>query len=231
MSFEERFDLRLFKLIEEGASNNKIAQQLGLALGTVNAMLSKYRRMMYIGGTRKNRMITSPIISKAVENFDFDSDVNTKLTMNELIELARDKVDTSKNTDDICKVVEDAVAEKQDNSCDNTETEVTEHASTEKEGTETVNTETESRSVKNSEAIDTEKANTEETKHTCHCGGGCKCKHTDDSDTKYSDIFRYDDALKRVHDVLKLRRDNDSTEVKEAFRNLCLALIEDGLNV
>lgn len=231
MSFEERFDLRLFKLIEEGASNNKIAQQLGLALGTVNAMLSKYRRMMYIGGTRKNRSITSPIISKAVENFDFDSDVNTKLTMNELIELARDKVDTSKNTDDICKEAEAAVAEKQESSCDSTEPVNTESVSTEPVSTEPVNTETNSGSAKDSDAADTEKDNTKEAEHTCHCGGNCKCKHNDDSDTKYSDIFRYDDALKRVHDVLKLRRENDSTEVKEAFRNLCLVLIEDGLNV
>lgn len=221
MSFEERFDLRLFKLVREGASNNQIAQQLGLALGTVNAMLSKYRRMMYIGGTRKVRSITSPIISAAVDNFDFYSDVSTKLTMSEMIALARDTVDTSMNTDDICKESEATAEEKNEYHCENTEAETTEQESTEQEATEQAATDP----VENTANSCDESHNTSEHEHTCHCGGKCSCKHND-----AADIFR-NDALERVHAVTKLRRDTDSIEVKEAFRVLCLALLEDGLNM
>ena len=226
MSFEERFDLRLFKLVREGASNNQIAQQLGLALGTVNAMLSKYRRMMYIGGTRNVRSITSPIISAAVDNFDFDSDVSTKLTMSEMIELARDTVDTSMNTDDLCKEAEATVAEENEYPCDNTEAETVEQESTKVEAAEQESTESEAVDpVENSVNTCEEKHNTSEHEHTCHCGGKCSCKHND-----AADLFR-NDALERVHAVTKLRRDTDSIEVKEAFRALCLAVLEDGLNV
>lgn len=221
MSFEERFDLRLFKLVREGASNNQIAQQLGLALGTVNAMLSKYRRMMYIGGTRKVRSITSPIISAAVDNFDFDSDVSTKLTMSEMIALARDTVDTSMNTEDICKEAEATAEEKNEYHCENTEAETTEQESTEQESTEAETAD----SVENTANTCEENHNMSEHEHTCHCGGKCSCKHND-----AADIFR-NDALERVHAVTKLRRETDSIEVKEAFRALCLALLEDGLNV
>lgn len=220
MSFEERFDLRLFKLVREGASNNQIAQQLGLALGTVNAMLSKYRRMMYIGGTRKVRSITSPIISAAVDNFDFDSDVSTKLTMSEMIALARDTVDTSMNTEDICKQVEATVEEENEYPCENTE-----HESTEQESTEQTAAEQAADPVENSANTCDENHNNSEHEHTCHCGGKCSCKHNDDAG-----IFR-NDALERVHAVTKLRRETDSIEVKEAFRALCLALLEDGLNM
>lgn len=230
MSFEERFDLRLFKLVREGASNNQIAQQLGLALGTVNAMLSKYRRMMYIGGTRKVRSITSPIISAAVDNFDFDSDVSTKLTMSEMIALARDTVDTSMNTEDICKEAEATAEEKNEYHCENTEAETTEQESTDAEATEQAAAEQAAAEqaadpVENSANTCEESNNTSEHEHTCHCGGKCSCKHND-----AADIFR-NDALERVHAVTKLRRDNDSVEVKEAFRALCLALLEDGLNM
>lgn len=221
MSFEERFDLRLFKLVREGASNNQIAQQLGLALGTVNAMLSKYRRMMYIGGTRKVRSITSPIISAAVDNFDFDSDVSTKLTMSEMIALARDTVDTSMNTEDICKEAEATAEEQNEYTCENTEQETTEQESTEPEATEQEAADP----VENTANTCHENHNTGEHEHTCHCGGKCSCKHND-----AADIFR-NDALERVHAVTKLRRDTDSVEVKEAFRALCLALLEDGLNM
>lgn len=221
MSFEERFDLRMFKLVREGASNNQIAQQLGLALGTVNAMLSKYRRMMYIGGTRKVRSITSPIISAAVDNFDFDSDVSTKLTMSEMIALARDTVDTSMNTEDICKQVEATAEEQNEYPCANTEQETTEQESTEPEATEQEAAD----HVENTANTCHENNNTGEHEHTCHCGGKCSCKHND-----AADIFR-NDALERVHAVTKLRRDTDSVEVKEAFRALCLALLEDGLNM
>ncbi len=220
MSFEERFDLRLFKLVREGASNSQIAQQLGLALGTVNAMLSKYRRMMYIGGTRKVRSITSPIISAAVDNFDFDSDVSTKLTMSEMIALARDTVDTSMNTEDICKQVEDTAEDENEYPCENTE-----HESTEQESTEQTATEQAADHVENSANTCEENHNKSEHEHTCHCGGKCSCKHND-----AADIFR-NDALERVHAVTKLRRETDSIEVKEAFRALCLALLEDGLNM
>lgn len=216
MSFEERFDLRLFKLVREGASNSQIAQQLGLALGTVNAMLSKYRRMMYIGGTRKVRSITSPIISAAVDNFDFDSDVSTKLTMSEMIALARDTVDTSMNTEDICKEAEATAEEQNECPCENTEQEATEQAVTEQEATDP---------VENSANTCEESHNTSEHEHTCHCGGKCSCKHNE-----AADIFR-NDALERVHAVTKLRRETDSIEVKEAFRALCLAILEDGLNM
>lgn len=215
MSFEERFDLRLFKLVREGASNNQIAQQLGLALGTVNAMLSKYRRMMYIGGTMKVRSITSPIISAAVDNFDFDSDVSTKLTMSEMIALARDTVDTSMNTEDICKQVEATAEDENEYPCENTE-----QASTEQAANEQV-----ADTVENSANTCEEKHNTSEHEHTCHCGGKCSCKHNE-----AADLFR-NDALERVHAVTKLRRETDSIEVKEAFRALCLALLEDGLNM
>ena len=226
MSFEERFDLRLFKLVREGASNNQIAQQLGLALGTVNAMLSKYRRMMYIGGTRKVRSITSPIISAAVDNFDFDSDVSTKLTMSEMIALARDTVDTSMNTEDICKEAEATAAEQNEYPCETTEHDTAEQESTETEATEQESTESEVVDpVENTANTCDESHNASEHEHTCHCGGKCSCKHND-----AADIFR-NDALERVHAVTKLRRDNDSIEVKEAFRELCLALLEDGLNV
>lgn len=221
MSFEERFDLRLFKLVREGASNNQIAQQLGLALGTVNAMLSKYRRMMYIGGTRKVRSITSPIISAAVDNFDFDSDVSTKLTMSEMIALARDTVDTSMNTEDICRQAEATAEEQSEYPCENTEQETTEQESTEQEAAEQAAADT----VENTANTCDENHNTSEHEHTCHCGGKCSCKHND-----AADIFR-NDALERVHAVTKLRRDTDSIEVKEAFRALCLALLEDGLNI
>lgn len=221
MSFEERFDLRLFKLVREGASNSQIAQQLGLALGTVNAMLSKYRRMMYIGGTRKVRSITSPIISAAVDNFDFDSDVSTKLTMSEMIALARDTVDTSMNTEDICKEAEATAEEQNEYPCENTE-----HESTEQEATEQEATEQEAADpVENTANTCEESHNTSEHEHTCHCGGKCSCKHNE-----AADIFR-NDALERVHAVTKLRRGTDSIEVKEAFRTLCLALLEDGLNM
>lgn len=220
MSFEERFDLRLFKLVREGASNNQIAQQLGLALGTVNAMLSKYRRMMYIGGTRKVRSITSPIISAAVDNFDFDSDVSTKLTMSEMIALARDTVDTSMNTDDICKEAEATAEEQNEYPCENTEAETVEQESTEQEATEQA-----ADPAENNANTCEESHNTSDHEHTCHCGGKCSCKHND-----AADIFR-NDALERVHAVTKLRRDTDSIEVKEAFRVLCLALLEDGLNM
>lgn len=220
MSFEERFDLRLFKLVREGASNSQIAQQLGLALGTVNAMLSKYRRMMYIGGTRKVRSITSPIISAAVDNFDFDSDVSTKLTMSEMIALARDTVDTSMNTEDICKQVEATAEEVHEYPCENTEQDTTKQESTEAEATEQV-----ADPVENTANTCEENHNTSEHEHTCHCGGKCSCKHND-----ATDIFR-NDALERVHAVTKLRRETDSIEVKEAFRALCLALLEDGLNM
>lgn len=220
MSFEERFDLRLFKLVREGASNNQIAQQLGLALGTVNAMLSKYRRMMYIGGTRKVRSITSPIISAAVDNFDFDSDVSTKLTMSEMIALARDTVDTSMNTDDICRQAEATAEEENEYPCENTEQDNTEQESTEQAATEQV-----ADTVENTANTCEESHNTSEHEHTCHCGGKCSCKHND-----AADIFR-NDALERVHAVTKLRRETDSIEVKEAFRALCLALLEDGLNM
>lgn len=221
MSFEERFDLRLFKLVREGASNSQIAQQLGLALGTVNAMLSKYRRMMYIGGTRKVRSITSPIISAAVDNFDFDSDVSTKLTMSEMIALARDTVDTSMNTEDICKEAEDTAEEQNECPCENTEQETTEQEATEQEATDQESTDP----VGNTTNTCEESHNASEHEHTCHCGGKCSCKHND-----AADIFR-NDALERVHAVTKLRRDTDSIEVKEAFRALCLALLEDGLNI
>lgn len=221
MSFEERFDLRLFKLVREGASNSQIAQQLGLALGTVNAMLSKYRRMMYIGGTRKVRSITSPIISAAVDNFDFDSDVSTKLTMSEMIALARDTVDTSMDTEDICKEAEATAEEQNEYNCENKEQETTEQEATEQEATEQADTDP----VENTANTCEESHNTSEHEHTCHCGGKCSCKHND-----ASDLFR-NDALERVHAVTKLRRDTDSIEVKEAFRALCLALLEDGLNV
>lgn len=221
MSFEERFDLRLFKLVREGASNNQIAQQLGLALGTVNAMLSKYRRMMYIGGTRKVRSITSPIISAAVDNFDFDSDVSTKLTMSEMIALARDTVDTSMNTEDICKEAEATDEEQNEYTCETVEHENTEQESTEQEATEQAATD----HVENTANSCDESHNTSEHEHTCHCGGKCSCKHND-----AADIFR-NDALERVHAVTKLRRDTDSIEVKEAFRALCLALLEDGMNM
>lgn len=221
MSFEERFDLRLFKLVREGASNNQIAQQLGLALGTVNAMLSKYRRMMYIGGTRKVRSITSPIISAAVDNFDFDSDVSTKLTMSEMIALARDTVDTSMNTEDICKEAEATAEEQNEYPCENTEAETVEQESTEQESTEAETAD----SVENTANTCEENHNMSEHEHTCHCGGKCSCKHND-----AADIFR-NDALERVHAVTKLRRETDSIEVKEAFRALCLALLEDGLNM
>lgn len=221
MSFEERFDLRLFKLVREGASNNQIAQQLGLALGTVNAMLSKYRRMMYIGGTRKVRSITSPIISAAVDNFDFDSDVSTKLTMSEMIALARDTVDTSMNTDDICKEAEATAEEQNEYHCENTEADTAEQESTEPEATEQEAADP----VENTANTCHENHNTGEHEHTCHCGGKCSCKHNE-----AADIFR-NDALERVHAVTKLRRDTDSIEVKEAFRALCLALLEDGLNM
>lgn len=220
MSFEERFDLRLFKLVREGASNSQIAQQLGLALGTVNAMLSKYRRMMYIGGTRKVRSITSPIISAAVDNFDFDSDVSTKLTMSEMIALARDTVDTSMNTEDICKQAEATAEEENKYPCENTEQDNTEQESTEQAATEQV-----ADTVENTANTCEESHNTSEHEHTCHCGGKCSCKHND-----AADIFR-NDALERVHAVTKLRRETDSIEVKEAFRALCLALLEDGLNM
>lgn len=220
MSFEERFDLRLFKLVREGASNNQIAQQLGLALGTVNAMLSKYRRMMYIGGTRKVRSITSPIISAAVDNFDFDSDVSTKLTMSEMIALARDTVDTSMNTEDICKEAEATDEEQNEYTCENTEAETVEQESTEQEATEQA-----ADHVENTANTCEENHNTSEHEHTCHCGGKCSCKHNE-----AADIFR-NDALERVHAVTKLRRETDSVEVKEAFRALCLALLEDGLNM
>lgn len=220
MSFEERFDLRLFKLVREGASNNQIAQQLGLALGTVNAMLSKYRRMMYIGGTRKVRSITSPIISAAVDNFDFDSDVSTKLTMSEMIALARDTVDTSMNTEDICKEAEATTEEQNEYPCENTEAETVEQESTEQEATEQA-----ADHVENTANTCEENHNTSEHEHTCHCGGKCSCKHNE-----AADIFR-NDALERVHAVTKLRRKTDSVEVKEAFRALCLALLEDGLNM
>lgn len=216
MSFEERFDLRLFKLVREGASNSQIAQQLGLALGTVNAMLSKYRRMMYIGGTRKVRSITSPIISAAVDNFDFDSGVSTKLTMSEMIALARDTVDTSMNTEDICKEAEATAEEQNEYNCENTEQETTEQEATEQEATDP---------VENGANTCEESHNTSGHEHTCHCGGKCSCKHND-----AADIFR-NDALERVHAVTKLRRDTDSIEVKEAFRALCLALLEDGLDM
>lgn len=230
MSFEERFDLRLFKLVREGASNSQIAQQLGLALGTVNAMLSKYRRMMYIGGTRKVRSITSPIISAAVDNFDFDSDVSTKLTMSEMIALARDTVDTSMNTEDICKEAEATAEEQNEYPCANTEQETTEQESTEPEATEQAAAEQAAAEqaadpVENSANTCDESHNTSEHEHTCHCGGKCSCKHND-----AADIFR-NDALERVHAVTKLSRDTDSIEVKEAFRVLCLALLEDGLNM
>ena len=226
MSFEERFDLRLFKLVREGASNNQIAQQLGLALGTVNAMLSKYRRMMYIGGTRKVRSITSPIISAAVDNFDFDSDVSTKLTMSEMIALARDTVDTSMNTEDICKEAEATAEEQNEYTCENTEAETVEQESTGPEAAEQESTESEAVDpVENSANTCEENHNTGEHEHTCHCGGKCSCKHND-----AADLFR-NDALERVHAVTKLRRDTDSIEVKEAFRALCLALLEDGLNM
>lgn len=221
MSFEERFDLRLFKLVREGASNNQIAQQLGLALGTVNAMLSKYRRMMYIGGTRKVRSITSPIISAAVDNFDFDSDVSTKLTMSEMIALARDTVDTSMNTEDICKEAEATAEEQNEYPCETVEQESTEQESTDAEATEQEATDP----VENSANTCEENHNTSEHEHTCHCGGKCSCKHNE-----AADIFR-NDALERVHAVTKLRRETDSIEVKEAFRALCLALLEDGLNM
>lgn len=221
MSFEERFDLRLFKLVREGASNNQIAQQLGLALGTVNAMLSKYRRMMYIGGTRKVRSITSPIISAAVDNFDFDSDVSTKLTMSEMIALARDTVDTSMNTEDICKEAEATDEEQNEYTCETVEHENTEQESTEQEATEQAATDP----VENTANSCDESHNTSEHEHTCHCGGKCSCKHNE-----AADIFR-NDALERVHDVAKLRRETDSIDVKEAFRALCLALLEDGLNM
>lgn len=221
MSFEERFDLRLFKLVREGASNNQIAQQLGLALGTVNAMLSKYRRMMYIGGTRKVRSITSPIISAAVDNFDFDSDVSTKLTMSEMIALARDTVDTSMNTEDICKEAEDTAEEQNEYPCETTEQATTEQESTEQEATEQAATDT----VENTANTCDENNNTSEHEHTCHCGGKCSCKHND-----AADIFR-NDALERVHAVTKLRRETDSIEVKEAFRALCMAILEDGMNM
>ena len=221
MSFEERFDLRLFKLVREGASNNQIAQQLGLALGTVNAMLSKYRRMMYIGGTRKVRSITSPIISAAVDNFDFDSDVSTKLTMSEMIALARDTVDTSMNTEDICKEAEATAEEQNEYTCENTEAETVEQESTEQESAESEAADP----VENTANTCEENHNTSEHEHTCHCGGKCSCKHNE-----AADIFR-NDALERVHAVTKLRRETDSIEVKEAFRELCLALLEDGLNV
>ena len=220
MSFEERFDLRLFKLVREGASNNQIAQQLGLALGTVNAMLSKYRRMMYIGGTRKVRSITSPIISAAVDNFDFDSDVSTKLTMSEMIALARDTVDTSMNTEDICKEAEATAEEQNEYTCENTEAETVEQESTEQESAESEAADP----VENTANTCEENHNTSEHEHTCHCGK-CSCKHNE-----AADIFR-NDALERVHAVTKLRRETDSIEVKEAFRELCLALLEDGLNV
>ena len=220
MSFEERFDLRLFKLVREGASNNQIAQQLGLALGTVNAMLSKYRRMMYIGGTRKVRSITSPIISAAVDNFDFYSDVSTKLTMSEMIALARDTVDTSMNTEDICKEAEATAEEQNEYPCENTEAETVEQESTEQEATEQA-----ADHVENTANTCEENHNTSEHEHTCHCGGKCSCKHNE-----AADIFR-NDALERVHAVTKLRRETDSVEVKEAFRALCLALLEDGLNM
>lgn len=220
MSFEERFDLRLFKLVREGASNNQIAQQLGLAIGTVNAMLSKYRRMMYIGGTRKVRSITSPIISAAVDNFDFDSDVSTKLTMSEMIALARDTVDTSMNTDDICKQIEATAEEENEYPCENTE-----HESIEQESTEQTATEQAADPVENTANTCEESHNTSEHERTCHCGGKCSCKHNE-----AADIFR-NDALERVHAVTKLRRETDSIEVKEAFRALCLALLEDGLNM
>lgn len=226
MSFEERFDLRLFKLVREGASNNQIAQRLGLALGTVNAMLSKYRRMMYIGGTRKVRSITSPIISAAVDNFDFDSDVSTKLTMSEMIALARDTVDTSMNTDDICKEAEATAEVENEYTCENTEAETVEQESTESEATEQASTEAETADPVENTANTCEKShNTSEHEHTCHCGGKCSCKHND-----AADIFR-NDALERVHAVTKLRRETDSIEVKEAFRALCLALLEDGMNI
>ena len=220
MSFEERFDLRLFKLVREGASNSQIAQQLGLALGTVNAMLSKYRRMMYIGGTRKVRSITSPIISAAVDNFDFDSDVSTKLTMSEMIALARDTVDTSMNTEDICKEAEATAEEQNEYTCENTEAETVEQESTEQESAESEAADP----VENTANTCEENHNTSEHEHTCHCGK-CSCKHNE-----AADIFR-NDALERVHAVTKLRRETDSIEVKEAFRELCLALLEDGLNV
>ena len=221
MSFEERFDLRLFKLVREGASNNQIAQQLGLALGTVNAMLSKYRRMMYIGGTRNVRSITSPIISAAVDNFDFDSDVSTKLTMSEMIALARDTVDTSMNTEDICKEAEATDEEQNEYTCENTEAETVEQESTEQESAESEAAD----HVENTANTCEKSHNTSEHEHTCHCGGKCSCKHND-----AADLFR-NDTLERVHAVTKLRRDTDSIEVKEAFRALCLALLEDGLNV
>lgn len=221
MSFEERFDLRLFKLVREGASNNQIAQQLGLALGTVNAMLSKYRRMMYIGGARKVRSITSPIISAAVDNFDFDSDVSTKLTMSEMIALARDTVNTSMNTEDICKEAEATAEEQNEYTCENTEAETVEQESTEQESAEPEAADP----VENTANTCEEKHNTSEHEHTCHCGGKCSCKHND-----AADLFR-NDALERVHAVTELRRDTDSIEVKEAFMALCLALLEDGLNV
>lgn len=221
MSFEERFDLRLFKLVREGASNNQIAQQLGLALGTVNAMLSKYRRMMYIGGTRKVRSITSPIISAAVDNFDFDSDVSTKLTMSEMIALARDTVDTSMNTEDICKEAEATAEEQNEYPCENIEQESTEQEATEQEATEQEAADP----VENGANTCEESNNTSGHEHTCHCRGKCSCKHNE-----AADIFR-NDALERVHAVTKLRRETDSIEVKEAFRALCLALLEDGLNM
>lgn len=221
MSFEERFDLRLFKLVREGASNNQIAQQLGLALGTVNAMLSKYRRMMYIGGTRNVRSITSPIISAAVDNFDFDSDVSTKLTMSEMIALARDTVDTSMNTEDICKEAEATAEEQNEYPCETTEKESTEQESTEQDSAESEAAD----HVENTANTCEKSHNTSEHEHTCHCGGKCSCKHND-----AADIFR-NDALERVHAVTKLRRETDSIEVKEAFRALCLALLEDGLNM
>ena len=182
MGIEEHFDLRLFKLLMEGANNGQIANEIGLATGTVNALLCRYRRMMYIGGTRKNRSITSPIISKAVENFDFDSDVSTKLTMNEMIELARDTVDTQNNTDDICEKAKDTVEDEPEH------------------------------------------------EHTCDCGGSCSHKQNVGADSRYSDIFDYD-VLDRVYAVLKLGREDDSAEVKAAFKALCRALIEDGLNM
>lgn len=214
MGLEEHFDLRLFKLLAEGASNGKIAKELGLATGTVNALLYRYRKMMYIGGTRKNRSITSPIISKAVENFDFDSDVNTRLTMNEMIKLARETVDTQNNTDDVCVKTKVTVEDESRGTCENTVTESHEPESTEPK----------------SDNLCEEKCNSNEHGHTCDCN--CKCSHKQNlsADSKYSSIFEYD-VLDRVRAVLKLSRENDSTEVKAAFKALCRALIEDGLNM
>ena len=176
---------------------------------------------MYIGGTRKVRSITSPIISAAVDNFDFDSDVSTKLTMSEMIALARDTVDTSMNTEDICKEAEATAEEQNEYPCETTEQESTEHESTEQESAESEAADPVENSVNTCE----ENHNTSEHEHTCHCGGKCSCKQNE-----AADIFR-NDALERVHAVTKLRRETDSIEVKEAFRELCLALLEDGLNV